>query len=106
MECPACQTELPDGANFCHKCGQALKSAPPEAKPHLTPEPERKHVTAVFSDLTGYTSMTKKLDPEQIHQNVAACFRILKNEIRFQFGGTLTGRQIGKGGESCQLTSV
>ncbi len=27
---------------------------------------ERKHVTVLFSDLTGYTAMSEKLDPEEV----------------------------------------
>ena len=91
MKCRKCQTELPDEAKFCLECGASLRVASPglesQSEPtirRLIPEPERKHVTALFSDLTGYTAMTERLDPEQIHHNVAACFRILKDENRFQ----------------------
>jgi hypothetical protein len=27
---------------------------------------ERKHLTVLFSDLTGYTAMSEKLDPEEV----------------------------------------
>ena len=81
MECPACHTELPDGANFCLKCGQALNSAPPVLKPHSVPGPERKHVTALFSDLTGYTAMTEKLDPEQVKEITGRIFDGVKQIV-------------------------
>jgi len=68
MECPACQTELPDGAKFCLECGHELKSSPTSAKPRPIPDSERKVVTALFSDLTGYTAMTGRLDPEDVKE--------------------------------------
>ena len=30
------------------------------------PEGERKHITVLFSDLSGYTSLSEKLDPEEV----------------------------------------
>jgi class 3 adenylate cyclase/tetratricopeptide (TPR) repeat protein len=88
MKCPKCQTELPDEANFCLKCGtninvtaSALESPEEPAKLHLIPEPERKHVTALFSDLTGYTSMTEKLDPEQVKEITGRIFTGVKQIV-------------------------
>lgn len=74
MKCPACHTELPDGANFCHKCGHELKSAPTAAKPRPVPEPERKQITALFSDLSGYTAMAGRLDPEDVKEITGRIF--------------------------------
>jgi class 3 adenylate cyclase/tetratricopeptide (TPR) repeat protein len=81
MRCLECQSELPDGANFCHHCGHALKSAPSSPKPRTVPEPERKHVTALFSDLSGYTSMTERLDPEQVKEITGRIFTGVKQIV-------------------------
>jgi class 3 adenylate cyclase len=81
MRCLECQSELTDGANFCHHCGHALKSAPSSPKPRTVPEPERKHVTALFSDLSGYTSMTEKLDPEQVKEITSRIFTGVKEIV-------------------------
>ena len=32
------------------------------------PEGERKYVTALFSDLSGYTAMSEELDPEEVKE--------------------------------------
>ena len=69
MKCPKCQTELPKTANFCLKCGERLNVGDQSPEPSPTPDAERKHVTALFSDLTGYTAMTEKLDPEETKEN-------------------------------------
>jgi len=72
--CPKCQTDLPEGANFCLKCGHDLKADGPAPQPLSAPEPERKHVTALFSDLNGYTTLTEKLDPEQVKEITGQVF--------------------------------
>jgi class 3 adenylate cyclase/tetratricopeptide (TPR) repeat protein len=42
-----------------------------EASPE---EGERKHVTVLFSDLSGYTAMTERLDPEEVKRITARIF--------------------------------
>ena len=68
MECPKCQLEIPDDSNFCNKCGYHLAEILDTVEPDLTIEGERKHVTILFSDLSGYTAMTEKLDPEEVKE--------------------------------------
>ena len=48
---------------------------------HTAPEPERKHVTALFSDLTGYTALTERLDPEQVKEITGQVFAGVKEII-------------------------
>ena len=105
MWCSKCQTELPDRAKLCPECGNDLKKPQESAdiayrqahsykpKPHVdkiltvrsTIEGERKPVRVMFADVAGSTTMSGTLGPEQIHQDVAACFRILMDGIRFQW---------------------
>ena len=68
MKCPECRTELPDGANFCLKCGKELTVNEESPKQSPIPDAERKRVTALFSDLSDYTAMTEKLDPEEVKE--------------------------------------
>ena len=44
-------------------------------------EGERKRVTVLFADVANYTSIAEKLDPEQVHQIMDGCFKILMDEI-------------------------
>jgi class 3 adenylate cyclase/tetratricopeptide (TPR) repeat protein len=39
-----------------------------------TAEGERKHVTVLFSDLSGYTTMSEKLDPEEVKEIMSRIF--------------------------------
>ena len=70
--CPSCQSVNQPSSRFCGECGydftkiSAITSQPTETtvKPTITDQ-ERKHVTVMFSDLSGYTAMTEKLDPKK-----------------------------------------
>jgi class 3 adenylate cyclase len=88
MKCRKCQFENPAGMKFCGECGTTLQftgivseTRSEETKTRLTPEPERKHVTALFSDLTGYTAMTEKLDPEQVKEITGRIFSGVKQIV-------------------------
>lgn len=106
LQCPICHKTNPPESSFCNGCGQALIS--PETKPPIdytkpqsyTPkhlackilttrtaiEGERKLVTVLFSDVSNFTKITEKLDPEQVHEMMDGCFKIIMNEIHLQEG--------------------
>ena len=88
--CPGCSTvNLPE-SNFCHKCGEGLLktnellSGKKLSMPHFRnvekhPQPqaaagERKYVTVLFSDLSGYTNLAQRLDPEVVKDILARLF--------------------------------
>ena len=88
MKCPECQSENPHQRKFCRECGEKLllvcsqcgyENLPQDkfcgecgqklgeaVKREEAAPGERKHVTVLFSDLTGYTAMSEKLDPEEV----------------------------------------
>ena len=80
MPCPECKAINRAGANFCDNCGHNLQFFNNEEiipTFDTTLDGERKHVTVLFSDLTGYTEMSEKLDPEE----VKAITTLLFNEM-------------------------
>jgi class 3 adenylate cyclase/tetratricopeptide (TPR) repeat protein len=74
MKCPKCQFENNEGLEFCSKCGQKLQDLVEVEK--VVPEfkGERKHVTVLFSDLSGYTTISEKLDPEEVKEFTTRLF--------------------------------
>lgn len=77
MNCPTCASANPPESKFCGECGSTLVSASiPDAshqqpptnaeKGHVASQGERRHLTILFTDLTGYTSMMEKYDPEDV----------------------------------------
>ncbi|PKN37434.1 MAG: hypothetical protein CVU62_10625 [Deltaproteobacteria bacterium HGW-Deltaproteobacteria-2] len=45
-----------------------------DLSPRLSTHGERKHVTVMFSDLSGYTAMNEKLDPEEVKEIMDTIF--------------------------------
>ena len=73
LKCPQCGKELPLLAEFCDECGARLGLLA-EEKEVPEAEGERKHVTVLFSDLSGYTGMSEKLDPEELKEIMSRIF--------------------------------
>ena len=108
LRCPQCNSEIEATEKFCGSCGFDLKTPTNFSdfnylKPHsYTPkfladkilttrssiEGERKLVTVLFADVANYTSIAEKLDPEEIHQIMDECFKILMNAIH-KYEGTV-----------------
>jgi class 3 adenylate cyclase/tetratricopeptide (TPR) repeat protein len=72
--CSSCGGPSPYGGQFCNACGHKLEDVPAKEKPTLSTESERKHVTVLFSDISGYTAMTEKLDPEEVKEITGRVF--------------------------------
>ncbi|MFQ5946926.1 MAG: adenylate/guanylate cyclase domain-containing protein [Anaerolineae bacterium] len=51
-------------------------------------EGERKQVTVLFADVSGFTGISEALDPEEVHRLMDRCFDILMREIH-RFEGTI-----------------
>ena len=107
--CPQCENTYTPGAKFCDECGHDLQTPkkdipaiacdqPKSYTPkHLADkilttrssiEGERKLVTVLFADVANSTAIFEKLDPEEVHEVMDGCFRILIDEIH-RFGGTV-----------------
>ena len=112
MKCATCQFENPPGFKFCGGCGGALgAAAPATAAPAPAPATpartlvnvrapdgtieavapradERRTVTILFADISGFTAMSEKLDPEVVQEIMDRAFERLTAVIT-GFGGTI-----------------
>jgi class 3 adenylate cyclase len=109
--CAGCGTALRAAAKFCDECGQAVAMAAPSPAPtraaaaapagytpkHLADkiltsrsaiEGERKQVTVVFVDCAGFTALSTRLDPEDLHGIMDGCFQHLLDAVH-RFEGTV-----------------
>jgi class 3 adenylate cyclase/tetratricopeptide (TPR) repeat protein len=68
LGCPQCGAEVLARDKFCGKCGNKLDKALETEEKVPKTEGERKHVTVLFSDLSGYTAMSERLDPEEVKE--------------------------------------
>jgi class 3 adenylate cyclase/tetratricopeptide (TPR) repeat protein len=79
--CPQCAFENLPEDKFCGECGQKLKEDLIVEKEAAGAEGERKYVTVLFSDLSGYTAMSEKLDPEEVKEITTNIFSQISNVI-------------------------
>ena len=94
--CPSCGTPAPAEARFCMTCGSALDvpvgpgPAPRAPGPETVtiPPEERRQVTVLFADLSGYTAFAERMDPEAVKSLVDRALLRLGHEVE-RYGGTV-----------------
>jgi class 3 adenylate cyclase/predicted ATPase len=108
--CPHCGFENPANFRFCGNCGTKLDAVParvslPEPRIHTAApipdalaqkisnvgkqiEGERRNVTVLFSDISGFTAIAEKLDPEQVYDFIDGTLKAFTAEI-YKHEGTL-----------------
>jgi class 3 adenylate cyclase/tetratricopeptide (TPR) repeat protein len=101
--CEVCSTSNPLGSRYCAQCGTALAASAvgrTRGLPAITPadlavarapilgDEQRRPVTVLFADIVGFTSLSERLDPEEVRDVTAACFGRLVEEI-VRRGGTV-----------------
>ncbi len=111
MQGPSCAKEIPDRSRFCLHCGVDLGEAPTATRPAIDGfslirnyiprdlaeriltagkhiESERRLVTILFVDVTGFTALSEKLDPENVTAVLNDCFTSLITTI-LRYEGTI-----------------
>src|SRR5207302_10763266 len=86
--CASCGAAIPPEARFCMDCGAALEGAPPAPTPVAAPPEERRQVTVLFADLSGYTAVSEHMDRERVKALVDGALRRLAEEVE-RFGGSV-----------------
>ena len=78
--CSNCGAENAAGARFCNQCGNTLAVAGAAA--------ERRQITVLFSDLSGFTAISERLDPEDVQAITNRIFAAA-TEIVEKYGGRI-----------------
>jgi class 3 adenylate cyclase len=108
--CPACGARLEAGIKYCDTCGTPVTvplasavdsprfTSPGSYTPrHLVDkiltsrsalEGERKQVTVLFADVSGFTSLAAGLDPEDVHELMTRAFELMLDEVH-RYEGTV-----------------
>src|SRR5712691_4098192 len=111
--CPACGVSNPPSNKFCGECGAPMTAAAPAPAAAAAParyaspeaytpkhlaekiltsksalEGERKSVTVMFSDVSGFTAMSERLDPEEVHAIMDRAFEVILTEVH-RYEGTI-----------------
>ncbi len=99
--CSACDGDHPVGHKFCHQCGASLTredtstDRSDHAPVRATAEGERRHLTVMFCDLVGSTSMSESMDPEELKSVVLAYHQVAAKAI--EGAGGYVGHYMGDG---------
>jgi class 3 adenylate cyclase len=114
LSCPRCGFANDPADRCCGGCGGALTEtvSPAGARPEVDPRPsaphvytprhlaekiltsrsalegERKQVTVLFVDVSGFTSLSEQLDPEDVHRVMARAFELMLDEVH-RYEGTV-----------------
>src|SRR5262245_5200804 len=78
MTCAGCGGDVPPGASFCPRCGRRVDAPEPEA--------DRRQVTVLFADLSGYTSLAEAVDPETLRAFQNALFETMTRAVEHYDG--------------------
>ena len=99
--CSSCGTANPFDAKFCSNCGEPTKAVAgehtrvrpaahtPKGLWNISAEGERRHVTVLRSDLSGFSAMFEALDPEQVAEILQPILDI-SGEVIAGRGGLIT----------------
>ena len=94
VSCRNCGFLNQASVKFCGGCGAALAtllSGPdllPPGNEGLSAVGDRRQVTVLFADLSGFTRLSSALDPEETHRLLNSYFELI-DEIVVNYGGTI-----------------
>ena len=88
MKCAHCHTCNPANHRYCGGCGQLLSESQTEGADAHRGRESRREVTTLFSDLSGFTELATRLDPEDLHGLIQTYFDTVQ-AIVVRLGGTV-----------------
>lgn len=88
MKCAHCHTLNLASHRYCGGCGQLLPTSCPGGPAALRTRESRREVTTLFSDLSGFTDLATRLDPEDLHGLIQAYFDTVQSIVT-RLGGTV-----------------
>jgi class 3 adenylate cyclase len=85
--CPVCGERNQPIFRFCGGCGAELRAVSLAGAAEVETE-ERRWMTIMFADLSGFTSLAERSDPEDVRLMVDRCMNVLADVVH-KFGGTV-----------------
>src|SRR6266576_5706772 len=85
--CGVCGASSPPGFRYCGECGAALGGDGPAPGAAEAGE-ERRWATVLFADLSGFTALSERTDPEDVRSMVDRCMRTMGDTVE-RFGGAV-----------------
>jgi class 3 adenylate cyclase/tetratricopeptide (TPR) repeat protein len=86
MTCSGCGSAILPGDSFCGECGLVLDNRKKPASKREKIPSERKYITVLFADISGYTALSERLDPEEVKDLVSHIIGEIGNVV-LKYGG-------------------
>jgi class 3 adenylate cyclase len=91
MECPSCHASIPDNSKFCLECGAVVTVTTPTSSVSA----ERRQVSVTFCDLVDSTTLSSRLDPEDMHRIITSYHRCVTEAV--ERAGGFVAKYMGDG---------
>jgi class 3 adenylate cyclase/tetratricopeptide (TPR) repeat protein/energy-coupling factor transporter ATP-binding protein EcfA2 len=88
IKCNTCSTPNPMLAKYCLNCGNDLNNLLVNNLAENKLEENRKNVAVIFADVSGFTSLSEKLDPEEVREIINDCFQYITKPV-YELEGTI-----------------
>lgn len=88
--CPACFYPNPSQGKFCTNCGTKLESIENRSSVQNfdTLSENRRNVAVIFADISGFTALSEKMDPEEVRELINDCFNYITKPV-YEMEGTI-----------------
>jgi len=88
--CPVCSYPNPSMGKYCFNCGEKLESI--ESRSSIqnfeTLSENRRNVAVIFADVSGFTALSEKMDPEEVREMINDCFNYITKPV-YEMEGTI-----------------
>ena len=88
VKCQSCGKPNPKLANFCLNCGEDLNNSEIKIFQNVKLEENRKNVAVIFADISGFTSLSERFDPEEVREIINDCFQYITKSV-YELEGTI-----------------
>ena len=75
LRCRRCASQNSGGGRFCGECGASLR-----------PRCERRQVSVLLVDVSGFTAMSERLDPEEVREIMEPAFEVIEDAVHHHDG--------------------
>lgn len=88
--CSSCKAPNPVMAKFCFNCGsqQSIIKEASSVQNYSVLAESRKNVAILFADVSGFTALSEKLDPEVVREIINDCFNFITAPV-YELGGMI-----------------
>lgn len=82
-KCTACGFPNPQAARYCFNCGNKLAKSDSQSSVENfgTLAESRKNVAVIFADVSGFTALSEKMDPEEVREIINECFNYITSPV-------------------------